>query len=88
MGRHAKASGSRENKKWDVSIRVEECREGSDGVGMIMVRNEEGKRWILLGRGRTKTDVEVGRVVDVREPMWDVLVGEVKWRVAIEWAVE
>lgn len=48
-------------------------------------------RWMLAGRGRGDNEVEVGRVVGVKEPLWDVEIGEEgereRWRVGVEWKV-
>ena len=60
-----------------------------EGVGILLVREwgKEARGWVLVGIGRGEGDVEVGRVIGVREPIWDVEVGEEKWRVAVEWGV-
>ena len=55
---------------------------------MILVEERsEAKRWMLVEKGRGETKVEVGYVVGVREPMWEVLVGYQSYMVAIEWKV-
>ncbi len=55
---------------------------------MILVRERsEAKRWMLVGVGRGETDVEVGCMVGIREPTWEVRVGQECYMVAIEWKV-
>ena len=52
---------------------------------MVLVREggKEGRGWVLVGSG----DVKVGRVVGMREPVWDVEVGGEMWRVGVEWGI-
>ena len=77
----------RDDGVWDTRIRISECVEG---VGMLLVREwgEDGARgWVLVGEGRGEGGGEVGRMVGVREPVWEVEVGGEMWRVAVEWGV-
>lgn len=77
---------SHRDDEWDTRFRVSEHVED---VGILLVREwgREPRGWVLVGIGRGEGDVEVGRVIGVREPIWDVEVGEEKWRVAVEWGV-
>ena len=76
-----------------MEARVAKCVVGDEGAGLVLVREMErdGERWMLAGRGRGDNEVEVGRVVGVREPLWDVEIGEEgereRWRVGVEWKV-
>jgi len=73
---------------WDLEFRVGRCTVGDGGVGMVLVRErQEGRRWMLAGRGRGEGDVEVGCVVGVREPTWEIIIEGESWRVAVEWKV-
>lgn len=55
---------------------------------MVLVEERgEGKRWMLVGKGGGEMRVEVGCVVDVRGPMWEVRVGDRVYMVAVEWKV-
>ena len=82
----------RDGEEWDTRFRVNECVEGG---GMLLVRewgkDGRGKRWVLVGmgsgRGEGDGDVGAGRVIGIREPVWDVDVGGERWRVAVEWGV-
>ena len=68
--------------RFKVSERVE-------GVGILLVRERgiDARGWVLVGIGKGDGDVEVGTSIGIREPIWDVEVGEEKWRVAVEWGV-
>jgi len=73
---------------WDVNFRVGESRSANVGSGMILVRERNGDSgWILAGKGRGDRVVEVGCVVGIKEPTWEVEVEREKWRVAVEWKV-
>lgn len=65
-------------------------------MGMMLVRERGGERgWILAGRGRGDLAgrgrgegvVEVGCVVGVKEPIWEVEIEGQRWRVGVEWKV-
>lgn len=60
-----------------------------EGVGILLVREwgMEARGWVLTGVGKGEGDVEAGRVVAVREPIWEVEVSGEMWRVAVEWGV-
>ena len=61
---------------------------GDSNDGMILVEERsEAKRWMLVGKGRGETMVEVGCIVGLREPTWEVPVGHQLYTVAIEWKV-
>ena len=85
-GQMAHNQRSHRDDEWDTRFRVSEHVED---VGILLVREwgREPRGWVLVGIGRGEGDVEVGRVIGVREPIWDVEVGEEKWRVAVEWGV-
>ena len=42
---------------------------------------------MLVGMGRGDTKVEVDCIVGIREPTWEVLIGNEYYMVAIEWKV-
>ena len=85
-GQMAHNQRSRRDGAWDTRFRVDECVQG---IGMLLVRErgKEARGWVLVGMGRGEGDVEVGRVIGVREPIWDVEVDQERWRVAVEWGV-
>ena len=58
----------------------------SEGVGGV-TGEEEGAagRWILVGQ--SENEVEVGAVVTVKWPVWDVRVRGEVWNVAVNWSV-
>ena len=71
-----------------MRFRIGGCRVGIPNEGMILVQEtNEAKRWALVGKGRGETRVEVGCIVGIREPTWEVLVGHELYMVAIEWKV-
>ena len=79
---------SEEEQSWDKRFRVGDCRVGDSNDGMILVEERsEAKRWMLVGKGRGETKVEVGCIVGIREPTWEVPVGHQLYTVAIEWKV-
>lgn len=86
---HIHAHARKGNQEmWDVKLRVGECTSGNIGSGMILVRERSGNsRWILAGKGRGDRVVEVGCVVGIKEPTWEVEVEREKWRVGVEWKV-
>lgn len=61
-------------------------KDPNEGMILVQERNE-AKRWMLIGKGRGETRVEVGCILGVREPTWEVLVGRELYMVAIEWKV-
>lgn len=73
---------------------VAEVGEEGEGEGMRVLRDSGGRGWMLVGKGgggggrKGKRGVEVGGVVRVREPMWEVAMGEENWRVCVDWSVE
>lgn len=73
---------------WDFEVRIRDCGFGEEGVGMLLVRERDGgRKWMLAGRGRGDAEVEVGCLVGIREPTWEIEVEEERWRVAVEWKV-
>lgn len=73
---------------WDFEVRVGELRGEDAGVGVVLVRErQEGKKWMLAGRARGDTEVEVGCVVGIREPSWKIGVEGESWHVAVDWKV-
>lgn len=73
---------------WNVRFRVGESRNGHVGAGMMLVRERNGNgRWILAGKGRGDGVVEVGCVIGIKEPIWEVEVERERWRVGVEWKV-
>lgn len=55
---------------------------------MILVHaRSEAQKWMLVGMGRGDTKAEVGCIVGIREPTWEVLIGNESYKVAIEWKV-
>lgn len=71
-----------------MKFRVGESVSGNMGSGMILVRERSGDSgWILAGKGRGDGVVEVGSVVGIKEPTWEVEVEREKWRVGVEWKV-
>ena len=77
-----------EEEFWTMRFRVCDCRVKDPNEGMILVQERnEAKRWMLIGKGRGETRVEVGCILGVREPTWEVLVGRELYMVAIEWKV-
>ena len=55
---------------------------------MILVQaRSDVKKWMLLGSGRGDTHVESGCTVGIREPTWEVRIGNDSYTVAIEWKV-
>ena len=78
----------REEEFWDTRLRVVDCRMEDPNEGIILVQERsEAKRWMLVGKGRGQTEIEVGCVVGIREPTWEVPVGDEFYMVAIEWKV-
>lgn len=86
---HNRAHARRgEEEFWDMRFRIGGCRVGNPNEGMMLVQEtNEAKRWALVGKGRGETRVEVGCMVGIREPTWEVLVGHELYLVAIEWKV-
>ena len=71
-----------------MRFRVGACRAEDPNEGMILVQERNGaKRWMLVGKGRGETNVELGCIVGIREPTWEVLVRQELYMVAIEWKV-
>lgn len=71
-----------------MRFRVGDCQVEDPNEGMILVQERNAaKRWMLVGKGRGEIRVEVGCLVDTREPTWQVLVGHEPYTVAIEWKV-
>ncbi|KAL9066956.1 MAG: hypothetical protein Q9161_007200 [Pseudevernia consocians] len=86
---HNRAHARRgEEEFWDISFRVRDCRVHGLDEGMTIVQGRsEAKRWMLVGQGTGETKVEVGCMMGIREPTWEVLVGHELYKVAIEWRV-
>lgn len=86
---HARRGGEGEEEEfWDTRFRVGSCRVEDRNEGMVLVRDRsEAKRWMLVGKGRGETRVEMGCIVGIREPTWEVHVGHEDYVVAIEWRV-
>lgn len=87
---HNRAHARRgEEEIWELRFRVAACRVEDPNEGMILVQERNGakKRWMLVGKGRGETKVELGCIVGIREPTWEVLVGQELYMVAIEWKV-
>ena len=61
--------------------------EDSNGNIILVQAGSEIKKWMLLGSGRGDTQVELGCTVGIREPTWEVLIGNESYTVAIEWKV-
>ena len=80
--------GGRE-EEWDFRVKVRGFKAGDAGVGMVLVLGweEEGKRWMLIGKGRGEGEVGVGCVVGIREPTWEIEVEGENWRVGVEWKI-
>ncbi|KAF6234197.1 hypothetical protein HO173_007617 [Letharia columbiana] len=77
-----------EEEFWDMRFRAGECRAEDPNEGMILVQERSGaKRWMLVGKGRGETKAEVGCIVGIREPTWEVQVGHENYMVAVEWKV-
>ena len=69
-----------------MRFRVGDCRQENPNEGMILVREmNDAKRWILVGKGKGDTAVDVGCIVGIKEPTWEVLAGDEIYMVAIEW---
>ena len=67
---------------------MDNCSVKNSNEGMILVEERSGaKRWMLVGNGRGETKVDVGCIVGIREPTWQVPVGHQQYMVAIEWKV-
>lgn len=77
-----------EEQVWEMRFRVCGCRMEDPNAGMILVQERnEPKRWMLVGKGRGETNVEAGCIVGIKEPTWEVMVGQESYMVAIEWKV-
>ena len=61
--------------------------EGPSENTILVQTRGEAKRWMLVGMGKGDAKVEVGCIVGIREPSWEVLVGAERYMVAIEWKV-
>lgn len=60
----------------------------SQNENMILVQaRSEVHRWMFVGMGRGDRKVEVGCIVGIREPTWEVLIENEKYKVAIEWKI-
>lgn len=77
-----------EEEFWGVRFRVGDSRVEDPNEEIILVQERgEAKRWMLVGKGRGEIKVEVGCVVGIREPTWELLAGHELYMVAIEWKV-
>lgn len=82
---HARRDG---DEVWDLRFRVKEYRlEDSNERTIIVQGRTEARRWMLVGMGRGDTKVEVDCIVGIKEPTWEVLIGNEYYMVAIEWKV-
>ncbi len=71
-----------------MKFRVGDCRVEDPNEAMTIVQERsEAKRWMLVGQLRGETKVEMGCSVGIREPTWEVLLGNELYMVAIEWKV-
>ena len=71
-----------------MRFRVGDYRIQDPNENMILVlARSEVKRWLLVGTGRGDTRVELGCLMGIREPIWEVLIGNDSYTVAIEWKV-
>lgn len=86
---HSHAQARKEgHEAWDVRFRVNECRSCAVGSGVVFVRvRGEASGWMLAGKGRRDGSIEVGCVIGVKEPSWEVEIEGEKWRVGVEWSV-
>ena len=77
-----------EEESWDTRFRVGDYRvEDPNGNSILVQARSEVKKWMLLGSGKGETQVELGCTVGIREPTWEVLIGNDSYTVAIEWKV-
>lgn len=64
---------------------------GGDG-SLVMVRGRNGvgeeRKWMLMGSGGRGEGVQIGVVVVVRVPVWEVEVRGTRWGVGVEWRVD
>ena len=86
---HNRAHARRgEEEFWDTRFRVGDYRlEDPNGNIILVLARSDVKKWMLLGLGRGDTQVELGCTVGIREPTWEVLIGNDSYTVAIEWKV-
>lgn len=86
---HDRARGRRgEGEAWDTRFRVADYQMKSQNENMILVQaRSEVQRWMFVGMGRGDRKVEVGCIVGIREPTWEVLIGNERYKVAIEWKI-
>ena len=86
---HNRAHARRgEEELWDTSFRVGDCRVEDPSDGMVLVRERSNaKRWMLVGHGIGEAMVEVGCMVGIRGPTWEVPALHESYMVAIEWKV-
>ena len=69
---------------WAARVRVQEVRYGE---GMLLVRSEAAKRWMLVGGHGAAEGLRGGEVLGVRRPVWEVEVRGETWGVGVEWSV-
>lgn len=86
---HDRARGRRgEEESWETRLRVGDYQMKNPNGNMILVHaGSEVHKWMLVGVGRGDTKVEVGCMVGIKEPTWEVLIGNENYKVAIEWKV-
>ena len=61
--------------------------EDPNGTMILVLARSEAKKWMLVESGRGDTQVKLGCTVGIREPTWEVLIGNDPYTVAIEWKV-
>lgn len=54
---------------------------------MALLREKDGRGWVLMGKGMGRENVERGCVVGLRRPVWDVKILGESWAVGVEWRV-
>lgn len=77
-----------EEESWETRFRVGAFQMKNSNGNMILVHaRSEVHKWMLVGMGRGDTKVEVGCIVGIREPTWEVLIGNEYYKVAVEWKI-
>lgn len=61
--------------------------ENSNGNMVLVHARSEVHKWMLVGMARGEKKVEVGCIVGIREPTWEVLIGNEYYKVAVEWKI-
>ena len=61
--------------------------EHPNGNIILVQARSDVTKWMLLGSGKCDLQIQLGCTVGIREPTWEVLIGNDSYTVSIEWKV-